>query len=241
MTLKNGENSIVVQIDFKCHINVKLALDGDTLVGSAWLVARWTLLVAAAAAAVVSTLLIIMATMRLHTPTHMRRHRISIGNTHRLRERERGSEGRQQSLDSWPWLDRWFVSVQVIHEFRWTPINNHIRPVPVPFPCQRPLWPCWQHEKWPMAAKMEESSRFSFAFSQVCGTGSCCRCVHTYLCVCNCFFQRLLFLVLSLLLSAASHSFVAATLIYLTVPGFDILTQITADQADSLHPPSSAL
>lgn len=70
--------------------------------------------------------------------------------------------------------------------------------MPVPFPCQRPLWPCWQHEKLPMAAKMEESSRFSFAFSQVCGTGSCCRCVHTYLCVCNCFFQRLLFLLLSL-------------------------------------------
>lgn len=176
-----------------------------------------------------------------HSHTHEETSHIDWQHAQTRREKERGSEGQQQSLDSWPWLDRWFVSVQVIHEFRWTPINNHIRPVPPSSPCLWPLWPCWQHEKWPMAAKMEESSRFSFAFSQVCGAGSRCRCVHTYLCICNSFFQRLLLLFLSLVLSAASHSFVAATLIYLTVPGFDILTQITADQADSLHPPSWAL
>lgn len=148
MALKNGENSIVVQIDFKCHINVKLALDD----GDSSLHVSQCSYSSSSSCCCLHTLLIIMATMRLHTHTHTRarRHRISIGNTQTQSESE--SEG--QSLDFWPWLDRWFVSVQASHEFRWTPINNHIRPMLLLYTPPAPACPCYQHEKWPMATRV---------------------------------------------------------------------------------------
>lgn len=153
MALKNGENSIVVQIDFKCHINVKLALDdGD----SSLHVSQCSYSYSSSSCCCLHTLLIIMATMRLHTRTQTHTHgRGDIAYRLATRTHTRSkSEG--QSLDFWPWLDRWFVSVQASHEFRWTPINNHIRPMlpasfplsthPVPVPATNMKNDRWQRE-----------------------------------------------------------------------------------------------
>lgn len=166
MALKNGENSIVVQIDFKCHINVKLALDdGD----SSLHVSQCSYSYSSSSCCCLHTLLIIMATMRLHTRTQPHTHgRGDIAYRLATRTHTR-SKSDGQSLDFWPWLDRWFVSVQASHEFRWTPINNHIRPM-LPAPCTLPL----STRPVPVPATNMKNDRWQrefFAFSLA--SGSC--------------------------------------------------------------------